>query len=107
MAFPLPVDAEFRRVCVGFWLDDVEDRLNDDRLDDAEFSWREANGIYLSLPAGCGDMELEDRLYALRVKLSKLSQENYENHLRGHGTSNTETQSETDAETRNILDDSV
>jgi hypothetical protein len=72
MAFPLPVDAEFRRVCVGFWLDDVEDRLNDDRLDDAEFSWREANGIYLSLPAGCGDMELEDRLYALRVKVDEL-----------------------------------
>jgi hypothetical protein len=73
MAFPLPADPEFRRVCVGFWLDDVEDRLADGNLFDAEFSWKEANAIYLSIPAGFGSMELEDRLFALRVKLDSHS----------------------------------
>jgi hypothetical protein len=97
MAFPLPADAEFRRVCVQYWLDDVDDRLAADRLDDAEFSWKEANAIYLSLPPGCGDMELEDRLFQCRVKLSKLLEQTYENHLRGHGPSNTENQDEADA----------
>jgi hypothetical protein len=78
MAFPLPADPEFRRVCVGFWLDDVEDRLADDNLFDAEFSWKEANAIYLSIPAGFGSMELEDRLFNLRVKLTNLLQQNNE-----------------------------
>jgi hypothetical protein len=73
MAFPLPIDPDFRKVCVGFWLDDVEDRLADGHRQDAEFSWKEANGIYLSIPPGYGDMELEDRIYALRVKLDKLT----------------------------------
>jgi hypothetical protein len=81
MAFPLPEDPDFRKICVGFWLDDVEDRLTDDWLQDAEFSWREANAIYLSLPPGCGDMELENRLFALRVKLTNLSQKNNEDNL--------------------------
>ncbi len=81
MAFPLPADPEFRRVCVGFWLDDVEDRLSDDNLFDAEFSWKEANAIYLSIPAGFGSMELEDRLFALRVKVDNLLQQNNEDNL--------------------------
>jgi hypothetical protein len=81
MAFPLPADPEFRRVCVGFWLDDVEDRLTDGNLFDAEFSWKEANAIYLSISAGFGSMELEDRLFALRVKLTNLLQQNNEDNL--------------------------
>ena len=72
MTFPLPADPDFRKLCVSFWLDDVEDRLKDNRLSDAELSWKEANGIYLSLPPGFGDMALEDRLFQQRVKLSKL-----------------------------------
>ena len=68
MALPLPVDPEFRREVVRSWLDDVEDRLRD-----AEVSWREANSLYLSLGPGEGDLALEDRLFHLRVKLSKLT----------------------------------
>ena len=41
------------------------------RLNDAELSWKEANTIYLSLPAGFGDMALEDRIYEQRVKIDK------------------------------------
>jgi len=81
MAFPLPADPEFRQVCVGFWLDDVEDRLADGNLFDAEFSWKEANAIYLSIPAGFGNLDLEDRLFALRVKLNNLLQQNNEDNL--------------------------
>jgi hypothetical protein len=81
MAFPLPIDPDFRKVCVKFWLDDVEDRLVDGHPQDAEFSWKEASGIYLSLPPGHGDMELEDRIYALRVKLDNISYSTNENNL--------------------------
>lgn len=73
MTLPLPVDPDFRKAVVGFWLDDIDDRLADNRLEDAEISWKQANSLYLSLPAGCGDMALEDRLFAERVKLDKLS----------------------------------
>jgi hypothetical protein len=72
MAFPLPANPDFRKTCVEFWLDDVEDRLKDNRRQDAELSWKEANGIYLSMPPGHGDMHLEDRIYGLRVKLDEL-----------------------------------
>jgi hypothetical protein len=81
MSFPLPIDPEFRKVCVSYWLDDVEDRLASDNPSDAEFSWREANGIYLSIPAGYGDMELEDRIYDMRVKLDNFSQVTNANNL--------------------------
>jgi hypothetical protein len=73
MALPLPIDPDFRKACVGFWLDDVDDRLEMSRFEDAELSWKEANAIYLSLPAGFGDMALEGRIYKQRVKLDKLT----------------------------------
>ena len=73
MAFPLPADPDFRKAVVSLWLDDIDDRLQDNRNQDAETSWKIANEIYLSLPPGCGDMSLEDRLFAQRVKLDKLS----------------------------------
>jgi hypothetical protein len=81
MSFPLPIDPDFRKTCVEFWLDDVEDRLLDGHPQDAEFSWKEANAIYLSLPAGCGNIELEDRIYSLRVKLDNLKHTTNENNL--------------------------
>ncbi len=81
MSFPLPIDPEFRKVCVGFWLDDVEDRIELGNYQDAEFSWKEANGIYLSIPAGHGSMELEDRIYDLRVKLDNLTYPTNANNL--------------------------
>lgn len=71
MALPLPIDPDFRKMCVEFWLDDIDDRLEMNRLNDAELSWKEANTIYLSLPAGFGDMALEDRIYEQRVKIDK------------------------------------
>lgn len=73
MTLPLPVDPDFRKAIVGFWLDDIDDRLNANRIQDAEASWGEANNIYLSLPPGCGDTELEDRIFAQRVKLNNLT----------------------------------
>jgi len=81
MALPLPADADFRKHCVGFWLDDVDDRLEIGRVEDAEFSWKEANSIYLSLPPGHGDLALEGRLTQQRVKLDKrISATNENNH---------------------------
>ena len=79
MAFPLPADPDFRKAVVSLWLDDIDDRLQDNRNQDAEASWKIANEIYLSLPPGCGDMALEDRLFAQRVKLDKLSNATNEN----------------------------
>jgi hypothetical protein len=68
-------------MCVEFWLDDIDDRLEMNRLDDAELSWGEANAIYLSLPAGCGDMGLEDKIYQQRVKIDKRIIATNENNL--------------------------
>jgi len=73
MSFPLPADIDFRKLCVGFWLDDVDDRLYAGRVEDAEFSWKEANGIYLSLPPGSGDPDLEDRIALQRVKIDNFT----------------------------------
>lgn len=81
MAFPLPADPEFRKEVVRFWLDDIDDRLGFGHIDDAEDSWRIANEIYLSLPPGNGDEEIESALFQARVKLDKLSQLNNENHF--------------------------
>ena len=71
MPFPLPLDPEFRKEVVSFWMDDVEDRLALGDVEDAEVSWHIANAIYLKLPAGEGCLETEARLYGLRVKLSQ------------------------------------
>ena len=71
MGFPLPADPDFRKLCVQFWLDDIDDRLELNRFEDAELSWKEANGIYLSLPPGAGDLNLEDRIYQQRVKIDQ------------------------------------
>jgi len=71
MAFPLPEDPAYRKLVVTFWLDDVDDRLKINQLEDAEKSWKIANDIYLSLPPGNGDLEIEDWLFAQRVKLNK------------------------------------
>jgi hypothetical protein len=74
MTLPLPIDPNFRKTCVGFWLDDIDDRLELNRLEDAEQSWKEANSLYLSLPPGDGDLALEDRLFQQRVKIDNFSQ---------------------------------
>ncbi len=73
MAFPLPEDPAYRKLVVTFWLDDIDDRLKDNRLADAEKSWKIANEIYLSLPPGTGDLDIEDRLFQQRVKLDNIT----------------------------------
>jgi hypothetical protein len=73
MAFPLPLDPAYRKLVVTFWLDDIDDRLKINRVEDAEASWKIANEIYLSLPPGSGDPEIENWLFAQRVKLDNFS----------------------------------
>lgn len=74
MAFPLPECPEYRKLVVTFWLDDIDDRLKANRLQDAEQSWKIANDIYLSLPPGNGDPDIENWLFQQRVKLDNISQ---------------------------------
>jgi hypothetical protein len=74
MSFPLPVDPEYRKLVVLFWLDDIDDRIAINQVQDAEKSWKIAQDIYLSLPPGEGSEELEISLAFYRVKLDKLSQ---------------------------------
>ena len=85
MAFPLPECPEFRKLVVTFWLDDVDDRLEANRTQDAEISWKIANEIYLSLPPGKGDMEIEDWLVQQRVKRDKRLDTTNANNFRRRG----------------------
>jgi len=73
MPFPLPEDPAYRKLVVTFWLDDVDDRLSANRLQDAEKSWKIANDIYLSLPPGEGNLDLEDWIFKQRVKIDKIT----------------------------------
>jgi hypothetical protein len=81
MSFPLPRDTDFIKEVVGFWLDDVDDRIQINQIKDAEHSWRTANDLYLTLPAGTGDMELENRIFTTRVKLDNTLHPTNENNL--------------------------
>jgi hypothetical protein len=81
MPFPLPQDVDFVKEVIRSWLDDVGDRLEINQPKDAEHSWRTANNLYLCLPAGSGDMGIEDRIYNLRVKLDNLTHITNENNL--------------------------
>jgi hypothetical protein len=73
MPFPLPIDPEYRKLIVTFWLDDIDDRLKINAVEDATKSWKIANDIYLSLPPGEGDDSLESKLIQARVKIDKIS----------------------------------
>jgi len=73
MSFPLPVDPEYRKLVVLFWLDDIDDRLEINQVEDAEKSWKIAQDIYLSLPPGEGNEEIESALMDSRVKINKRS----------------------------------
>jgi hypothetical protein len=73
MPFPLPEDPEYRKFIVAAWLDDVDDRLSANRLQDAEKSWKIANDIYLSLPPGEGDLEIETWLFNQRGKIDQIT----------------------------------
>lgn len=71
MAFPLPACPAYRKLIITFWLDDVDDRLKINRIEDANKSWKIANEIYLSLPPGEGDFEIENWLFRQRVKIDQ------------------------------------
>jgi hypothetical protein len=69
MAFPLPLDPDFRKAVILSWIEDVYDRLEMGMIEDAEASWKTANYLYLKLPAGFGDFSIEGKLADSRVKL--------------------------------------
>lgn len=71
MAFPLPLDPEFRKDIVWAWIGDVYDRLEEE-MPGAEESWKIANEIYLSLPPGTGNSKIERALQLARVKLDQI-----------------------------------
>ena len=73
MPFPLPEDPAYRKLVVTFWLDDIDDRLKINAVPDAEISWKIANDIYLSLPPGEGDPEIEDWLFSQRGKIDQIT----------------------------------
>ena len=73
MPFPLPEDPSYRKLVVTFWLDDIDDRLIINAVPDAEKSWKIANDIYLSLPPGEGDPEIEDWLFNQRGKIDQIT----------------------------------
>jgi len=79
MSLPLPADPEYRKLVVTFWLDDIDDRLRINQVQDAEKSWKIANEIYLSLPPGNGDSEIENWIVAQRVKLDQVTSSINEN----------------------------
>lgn len=69
MAFPLPIDPDFRKEVIRSWIEDCHDRLALGKIEDAKISWKIANTLYLSLPPGSGDISIEDALMEIRVKL--------------------------------------
>ena len=73
MPFPLPEDPAYRKLIVTFWLDDIDDRLASNHVPDAEKSWKIASSIYLSLPPGEGDPEIEDWLFKQRGKIDQIT----------------------------------
>jgi hypothetical protein len=81
MSFPLPRDTDFIKEVVGFWIDDVDDRIQINQLKEAEHSWLTARDLYLCLPPGTGDEDLESRISATRVKLDNVTNKTNENSL--------------------------
>jgi hypothetical protein len=71
MPFPLPLDPTFRKEVIKSWIDDVHDRLELGDRKSAELSWKIANSLFVSLPAGQGDFSLENDLIESRVKLEQ------------------------------------
>jgi hypothetical protein len=70
MSFPLPLDPQYRKEIIWAWIGDIADRIEED-LPGAGISWGIAQEIYLSLPPGNGDEEIESALWQARVKLDQ------------------------------------
>ena len=71
MPFPLPLDPDFRKEVIKSWIEDVHDRIKLGDRESAELSWKIANSLFVSLPAGQGDFSLENKLIESRVKLDQ------------------------------------
>lgn len=71
MPFPLPLDPDFRKEVIKSWIEDVHDRIELGDRESAELSWKIANSLFVSLPAGQGDFSLETDLIESRVKLEQ------------------------------------
>jgi hypothetical protein len=72
MAFPLPLDPDFRKVIIRDWIIDSIDRLEQNAILEAEESWKTAVELYLELPPGHGSAEIESALTEARVKLDQI-----------------------------------
>ena len=86
MPFPLPKDPAFIKEVVESWILDVEDRVEIGDMEGAELSLRIAQTLYLSLPAGHGNSQIENDIVAARVSLEQHSQKPYANHNRFTGS---------------------
>lgn len=75
MPFPLPRDPSFIKEVVESWIIDVGDRVEIGDMEGAELSLKIAQTLYLSLPAGHGDPQIENDIVAARVSLEQHSQE--------------------------------
>jgi hypothetical protein len=71
MPFPLPLNPDFRKEVIKSWIEDVHDRIELGDRESAELSWKIANSLFVSLPAGQGDFSLEADLIESRVKLEQ------------------------------------
>lgn len=80
MPFPLPIDPGYRKEIIWAWIGDVAYRVEND-LPGSEESWKIANAIYLSLPPGNGDEEIESALFLSRVKLDNVTDTTNENYF--------------------------
>jgi hypothetical protein len=73
MPFPFPLDVDHRIAVIHWWLDDVEDRLLLGRTSEAITSYHTARDLYLKLPGGINDQNLEDRMIATQGKINQTS----------------------------------
>ena len=71
MPFPLPLDPDHRLEVIKMWLDDVDDRLEIGAEEDAALSYAIARNIYLKLPGGFYDQDLEDRMISTQGKMNQ------------------------------------
>lgn len=71
MPFPLPKDPSFIKEVVRDWIIDVDDRVTLMDMDGAEHSLRTAERLYLSLPPGNGDCEIERSIVTAKEKMGK------------------------------------
>jgi hypothetical protein len=76
MAFPLPIDDDFRIETINGWLDDIDDRLALGRIDDAVISFGIARDLYLKLPGNVFNQTLEDRVIAAQGKINQIHSSN-------------------------------